>query len=153
MRLTFDSNILVYAADATAGDRHLGAVDLIARATGADCVQTLQSLSEFFSVATRKCGLPADQAMAFVDDWRTVFPVRAADESTLASAMEAVRDHKFSFWDAMILTVARQAGCRLLISEDLHDGQVLHGLKILNPFNRANSAILDAALPPIAAHT
>ena len=35
MRLTFETNILVYAADADAGERHVAATDLVRRAVGA----------------------------------------------------------------------------------------------------------------------
>ena len=53
--ISFDSNILVYAPDRTAGERHGAAVDLIERSIRrGNCIQTLQSLCEFFNVVTRK---------------------------------------------------------------------------------------------------
>ena len=53
MRVTFDTNILVYAID-TDDHRHEHAVDLMTRAAYGDCVQTLRSLAEFFHVVTRR---------------------------------------------------------------------------------------------------
>jgi predicted nucleic acid-binding protein len=74
LRLSLDSNILVYAADGEAGDRHAAALDLVDRAIGADCILTLQSLAEFFYVATRKAKLEPAEAADYVGDWRAVFP-------------------------------------------------------------------------------
>ena len=147
LRLTFDTNVLVYAVDLDAGDNYATALDLIARAARADCVLTLQSLSEFYHVSTRKALLDPVEAAAFVRDWHTVFSVRAADMRALDRAMDAVRDHAIGFWDALLWATARLAGCRLLLSEDFQDGRSLGGVLFLNPFNPDNAAVLDAALP------
>ncbi len=122
MRVTFDTNILVYAVDIDAGDRHEIAVDLIGRVADGDCILTLQSLAEFFSVVTRIGRLDPALASAFVDDWRAVFPVRTATEESFAEAIAAIRRDTMPFWDAMLWAVAREAGCRVLVSEDLKDG-------------------------------
>ena len=148
MRVSLDTNVLVYAANADAGPRYVRAVELIDRALRADCVLTLQSLGEFFNVATRKYRLPPAEAQVFVDAWRDAFPVHAADEETLVEAIEAVTRHHLSFWDAMLWATVRRAGCRLLLSEDLQDGWRQGGVTVVNPFEPANAALLDAALPP-----
>lgn len=147
MRVTFDSNILVYAIDTEAGAKRSTALDLIGRAVDADCVFILQSLAEFFFVATRKAGLDAAAGAEFVNGWREIFPVRAAGEGALALAMEAVRDHQLSFWDAMLWATARQANCQLLVSEDFQDGRTLEGVTFVDPFMSGNAALLESALP------
>jgi predicted nucleic acid-binding protein len=147
LRVTFDSNILVYAVDSDGGEKHSIAADLIARAAHGDCVFTLQSLTEFFFVATRKAMLDAATAAAFVDAWRAVYPVVAAEEGALVSAMAAVRSHRLSFWDAMIWATARQADCQILVSEDLQDGRTLEGVRFVNPFAPQNAALIETALP------
>ncbi len=147
MRVTFDSNVLVYAVDADAGEKHSVCADLVARAARGDCVLTVQSLAEFFFVATRKAMLDATTAAAFVDDWRAVYPVIAADEGALVAAIAAVRGHGLSFWDAMMWATARRAGCRILVSEDLQDGRTLEGVRFVNPFAPRNLALIESALP------
>ena len=148
MRITLDTNILVYAVDADAGPKHDVAVDLIRRASNADCVFTLQSLAEFFFVVTRKGGLGPVQAARFVDAWRADFPIRAASETSLARAMAAVETHGLAFWDALMWATAVDAGCHFLMTEDLQDGRTLQDVRFLNPFNPKNAAALDTALPP-----
>ncbi|MBI1986695.1 MAG: PIN domain-containing protein [Rhodospirillales bacterium] len=147
MRLSFDTNLLVYAADVRAGDRHHSAAALVQRAVGADCVLCLQSLAEFFYAVTRKRLMTLEDAARTVDRWRAVFPVYAASEECLADAMNVHRKHRFPFWDAMLWATAREAGCRILLSEDFQDGLRLGGLRCVNPFAAANQALLDAALP------
>jgi len=135
VRLTFDSNILIYALS-RADLRHAAAASLLARATRADCVLTLQSLAECFRVITTKLRLDPRQAKSEIDGFRTAFPVRSA-----------VEDHRLSFWDAMLWATARRAGCRLLLSEDFQDGRDLGGVLFVNPFDPANRKLLDLALP------
>ncbi len=147
MRLTFDTNILIYAADSSAAHKHSLAIDLTDRAAGADCVIMLQSLGEFYNVATRKIGLDPKVAEGHVDDWRSTFPVYPASERSLAGAMEAVRRHRLSFWGAMLWAAAREAGCRVLLSEDFQDGGEIGGVRFVDPFLAANDGLLDLALP------
>lgn len=145
-RLTFDTNILIYAVDRNAGRRHDIAKQFVAKAVFADCALTLQSLAEFFHATTRKGNLPAKEAMAFVTDWRSVFPVMAADETALNDAMEAVQDHGLSFWDALLWATARNAGCSLLVSEDFQHGRQLGGVEFVSPFNDHGREKLTAVL-------
>lgn len=148
MKVTFDSNILVYAADREAGEKHATAIGLTDRAMAADCVLMLQSLAEFFYVITRKGKRTPADAKGFVEDWQAVFPVFAADEGCLADAMGAVGEHGLPFWDAMIWAAAKSAGCRLLFTEDFQDGRALGGVTFVNPFAERNAVLLGAALAP-----
>lgn len=148
MRLTLDSNILIYAL--FGGDhRHKRAVELIERASRADCIQTLQSYGECFRVLVRKHGLDARSAAAQITRLRQLFAVTAATPDRLDVAMEAVAQHRLSFWDAMLWATAKAAGCRLILSEDGHDGRDLDGVVLVNPFNPDNGRFVDLALPPL----
>jgi predicted nucleic acid-binding protein len=151
--ISFDTNILVYAADRTAGERHRQAADLIERAIRqGNCLQTLQSLCEFFNVVTRKSGIEPSAAAAFVEGWRAVLPIEASTEADLADAMRAVSEHRLPFWDAMLWATARRAGVHLLVSEDFQDGRTIEGVRIVNPFAVQNAALIASRLPPIGGH-
>jgi predicted nucleic acid-binding protein len=146
VRITFDTNVLVYAADRDAGAKHHIAVDLLRRASGRDCVVTLQALSELFRTLTGRCKIAAEDAMMFVQESRNAMRVVAADELCLIDAMDAVAGHQLAFWDAMIWATAKRAGCRLLLSEDGQDGRTLGGVTIVNPFGPTPSPLLAEAL-------
>lgn len=133
-RFSLDTNILVYAVDRDAGERHERSRELMGQAAQRDCVLTVQALAEFFHATTRKNLLEPARASAFVRDWRHVFHVTAADDSALVDAMDAVEEHRLSFWDAMLWATARQTGCAAIISEDMQDGRRLSGVEFINPF-------------------
>jgi predicted nucleic acid-binding protein len=132
-----DTNILVYAHDASAGAKHQRAKTLLAQLwiTGNGCV-SVQVLQEFYVTVTRKVRHPLspDTARQLVEDlghWQVHSP-------TAADVVEAIRLHQsapLSFWDAMILTSAARLGCGRLWSEDLTSGQRTGGVLVQDPFN------------------
>lgn len=147
MRFTLDTNILVYAVDRDAGERHRQAVDLLRRVRGRDCVLTLQSLAELFRALTSaKLRVEPARAAGIVQQWRDALPVVLADDVCLTDAMDAVVHHSWSFWDAMIWATAKRHGCRLLLSEDGQAGRTLGGVTILNPFADGPQPLLEDAL-------
>jgi predicted nucleic acid-binding protein len=148
VRFSLDANLLVYLIDRDAGERHRCAVAILERAGVSDCILTLQVLGEFFHVVTRKGKLSAERAQGFLADWRAVFPIHAATSGGLDDALDAVRAHHLGFWDAMLWATVQQAGCQLLLSEDFQDGRKLGRVTFVNPFEPANQALLDRALPP-----
>ena len=133
-RFSLDTNILVYAVDRDAGERHVRSGELMARAARRDCVLTVQALAEFFHATTRKKLLEPSLAGTFVRDWLNVFDVVSADETALIDAIDAVHEHGLSFWDAMIWATARQAGCSTVVSEDMQDGRRPGGVEFVDPF-------------------
>ena len=145
--ISFDTNILVYAAVESTDERHTRAVALVERAIRSRrCTQTLQSLAEFCNATTRRAGLAPDDAAAIVAGWRRVVPVEAANLADLDHAMRAVREYRLSFWDALLWATARRAGVAVLVSEDFQDGRVIEGVRIANPFIAANEAVIGDAL-------
>jgi predicted nucleic acid-binding protein len=131
-----DTNILVYAHDVTAGDKHSRARDLVEELwqTRQGCL-SVQVLQEFFVTTTRKIPKPlhAEAAARIIDDlahWHLHAPA-AAD---VLAATDIHQRTGASFWDAMILRSAKELGCDILHSEDLSPGQDYAGVQVRNPF-------------------
>jgi predicted nucleic acid-binding protein len=133
LRFTLDTNLLVYSVDRSEGVRHDLALDLVNRAVDADCWLTLQSLSEFYSVTRRK-DIPRSAAAAQVENWLTVFPCVAASASAIRRALADNLAGRASYWDALLVATAAEAGCGLVLTEDMAHGAVLGGVQIHNPF-------------------
>ena len=134
-----DTNILIYAFDATAGDKHRVAVELITRLwqDHRGCV-SLQVLQEFYVASTRKVLLAPEQAALQVSRlgrWR----VHRPSVEDVLGAIELHRGHSVSFWDGLILRSAQVCQCSVLWSEDLSSGQRWGNLEVRNPF-RAHAA-------------
>ncbi len=145
--ITLDTNVLVYAVDSDAGARHVAARDLMLRAAGGNVALSLQSLAEFYRVATSRHGHDPRVVRARIAAWMAHFDLFAATPVTLMSAIDAVETHRLPFWDAMLWAAAREAGCTLLLSDDGQDGRIIDGVRIVNPFDPANAPLIDALLP------
>ena len=61
-------------------------------------------------------------------------------------AADLATDHRLGTWDAVILSAASQAGCRLLLSEDLQEGFTWAGVTVVNPFSSPQHVLLSALL-------
>jgi predicted nucleic acid-binding protein len=145
-RFTFDTNILIYAVNTDAPEKHQIASSLLEAATQKDCLLTLQAIGEFFD-ATRRKGLASmDEVITITRVWQQIFTVVPADQDTFNEAVEYVRDHNISFWDAMLWANAKQAGCAYVLSEDMQHGRRLGGVEIINPFAKDAKPVLALLL-------
>lgn len=136
-RLAFvDTNILLYAYDPTAGDRHTRAAALVghlgSRRRAATSVQVLQ---EFYVNATRKIARPLSHDLA-VERLRALilWPTHTPRGPDVLAAAQLAHDAQLSFWDAMVVRSASELGCQVLWSEDLVAGQVIDGVAVRDPF-------------------
>jgi predicted nucleic acid-binding protein len=64
------------------------------------------------------------------------FRVAVPQLNDVLAAIDLHRLHGFSFWDALILRMAQQAGCRVLFSEDFQEGRKVEGIQVVNPFRQ-----------------
>jgi predicted nucleic acid-binding protein len=137
-RAFFDTNVLIYADDASAGAKRDRAADLILDALrNSTGVLSSQVLQEYFVAATRKLGLDPARARARVEVFLKL-PVVIVDPAMILAAIDLHRLDAISFWDALIIKAASAGGCDVLYSEDLQDGRVIDGMVIRNPFSAAS---------------
>jgi len=76
--------------------------------------------------------------------WGDSFPVIETSSSVILTATELSVRHQLGWWDAVILSAAADAGCRLLLSEDLQEGFTWGGVTVTNPFAATRHPLLDA---------
>jgi predicted nucleic acid-binding protein len=95
----------------------------------------LQAVSEFYSVVTRKRVLPREEAGAQAADWLVLFPCAAVSASSVRTALAEATAGRASYWDALLVATAGEAGCTVLLTEDLTDGADFGGVRIHNPFS------------------
>jgi predicted nucleic acid-binding protein len=129
VRAFFDANILVYVQEV--GGKGAVARDLLAGGGGI----SVQVLDEFVSVSLRKQALPWSDIEEAVEDILILMEKPLA--LTLGvheAARRLAREHRFAFYDALILAAAIEAGWDRLYSVDLQHGCAIAGLTILNPF-------------------
>jgi len=130
----FDTNILIYADDASSPQKQTRAIELIADYQRSNlAVISLQVMQEYFAAATRKLGVDPELAQRKVELLARARVVRFVENDVIA-AIELHRLTRISFWDALIVHAARLAGAEVLFSEDLQHGATLGGVRIKNPF-------------------
>ena len=133
-RSFFDTNILIYADDKATPAKQRRALELVAEHRRARTgVVSLQVLQEYFVTVTRKLHVDPRIARRKVE-LLAEFDVATPEVADILAAIDLHRLHRFSFWDALILRAAKEAGCSVLFSEDMPDTREIDRLQIVNPF-------------------
>jgi predicted nucleic acid-binding protein len=130
-----DTNILIYAHDFDAGVRQQRAADCLRELwdTQAGRLST-QVLQEFYVNVTQKIKHPLSKSSAreVIRNY-TPWVQSLITPGTVVRASEISEVWRLSFWDSMILAAAEQNQATRLFSEDLSNGEVIAGVKIVNP--------------------
>jgi len=131
-----DSNVLIYAHDANAGVKQERAAERLRELweNGLGRLST-QILEEFYVNVTQKIKRPLARSVAREVIWNYALWVESAIiPSTVVRASEISEVWKLAFWDSMILAAAEQDSAEQILSEDLNHGQVIAGIRVVNPF-------------------
>jgi predicted nucleic acid-binding protein len=151
MRIALDTNVLVYAEAANGALMRDRALKLIQRLPPGAIVLPAQTLGELFNVLVRKAKRRPSRARAAVLSWRDAYPVIETSAAVIVNATDLAADHGLSIWDSVVLAAAAEAGCRLLLSEDLQEGFTWRGVTVVNPFAPTLHPILAALLTALEA--
>jgi predicted nucleic acid-binding protein len=146
MRVALDTNVLAYAEGVNGASMRKVALDLVRKLPASGTLLPVQTLGELFNLLVRKAGRPASKARSAILSWRDAFPLIETSEAVILSAVELASDHQLGIWDAVILSAAAEAGCRLLLSEDLQEDFTWKGVTVTNPFAPSKHALLAALL-------
>lgn len=130
------TNVLVYLRDSTEPEKQAAAAEWMGHLwqSGEGRLST-QILHEYYVTVTAKLdpGLPSEEAREDVVSLRAWNPLEP-DPGILEDAWAVEDRYGFSFWDSLVVAAARRLGCRILLTEDLQDGQDLEGLVVRSPF-------------------
>ena len=143
-RAFFDANVLAYGFDKSAPEKREIAQELIREwLPSRKMVISTQVLQELFIVLTRglKPSLPTEKARKVIEDFSKI-EVHLVEPEIILRAIDVSQKHKISFWDALIVSAASKARCRVLFTEDLNHGQKIEGVKIVNPFQIRETAAI-----------
>ncbi len=81
--------------------------------------------------------------------WRDAYAVVETSAAVIVNATDLASDHGLTIWDSVVLAAAAEAGCRLLLSEDLQEGFTWQGVTVTNPFAATLHPMLAALLMPL----
>jgi len=126
----FDTNVVLYAY--TPSGSHAQRAEQLLLQGG---VISVQVLNEMVSVARGKLKLDWGRVRQLVQDAILFCP--NPRPITAEIHLEAIRisaRYGFAIWDGLIVASALDAGCGVIYTEDMQHGQVIEGVRIVNPF-------------------
>ena len=136
-RYFLDTNIFVYALQPTLPSKTQRAISLISEGLDSgNGIVSYQVVQEFFSLAFRRFAKPMSvfEAEEYLNSvFRPLLAIHSSP-ALFVSALQVYGEHRFSWYDSLIVAAAQQAGCSILYSEDMQHGRRVEGLKIENPF-------------------
>jgi predicted nucleic acid-binding protein len=97
-------------------------------------VISTQVLQEFYVAATKKFNANPVLIKEILYSFEKFEVVQITTEM-IKEAIDVSLLNKISFWDALIITAAESAKCNAILTEDLNAGQLIKGIKIVNPFS------------------
>ena len=131
----FDTSALIYAF--AEDDPRTEAAETILAGGG---VVGVQVLNEFVAVAVGKLAMPWEEVLEALSAIRVLCPSPVPlTMETHNAALGIARRHGYHIYDSLVIAAALEASCSTLYSEDMHDGQVIDGLTIRNPFRASTT--------------
>ncbi len=149
MRIALDTNVLAYAEGVGDSPRQQMSLELVRALPPSSVILPAQCLGELFRVLTGKVRRSADAAQNAVLGWADAYETADSTWTALQSAMDAVASHNLQIWDALILAVAAEQRCRLLLSEDMQHEFTWRGVTVVNPYQEPKHYLLQALLAGI----
>ena len=145
MKIALDTNVLAYAEGVNGALPQNAALTIIAKLTTRSTFLPVQVLGELFYLLVRKVGRSPQQARSSLLIWQDAFPLIDTSQNVMLTAVDLAFRHRLQIWDAVVLSAAAAAECRVLLSEDMQDGFTWNGVTVVNPFAKTpNELLLDA---------
>ena len=131
----YDKKTLVYAATTLDERKRKIAIELITQSLemDGDGAISVQVMSEFVHDLLSK----KQATLAEIDKWISFFYPLLATEVTMDIIRNAAAikdEYGIQFYDAQIVATAEKLGCHEIVSEDLNEKQLYHGMAVVNPF-------------------
>lgn len=139
-----DTNIFIYFRDASEPEKQTKASAWLAALWQTNTGRlSYQVLNEYYVAVTQRLdpGLDRETARADVRNLMAWQPV-AVDRVVIEGAWALQDRYRFSWWDALIISAAQQAGSAYLLTEDLQHEQQVDGIRIINPFLVSSEQVL-----------
>jgi predicted nucleic acid-binding protein len=124
-------------------ERQIEALAFIRSIPDGRLVVPAEALAGLFNVLVRKARLERAIARSLVLTWRAAYPGLETSQAVPARALDLATDHRLGVWDAVMLSAASEAGCRLLPSADMHEGFAWGDVTVVNPFAPMPHKLLD----------
>ncbi len=133
-KIFLDTNFLVYTIDNhDPAKKKLSRLILEKIINENTPVISTQVIQELFVTLTKKLDIEPLLAKNIIHSFEHL-EIVCISMNIIKEAIDCSTVNKLSFWDSLIICAAENAKCELLYTEDLNHGQIIRGIKIVNPF-------------------
>jgi predicted nucleic acid-binding protein len=134
-KMFIDTNILIYSADKNDAEKQTICRNQINELGKNHCgVISTQVMQEFYSICTKKFNLDPLKIKKLLKSYEN-FEIVQVSTTLIYEAIDINILNQITFWDSLIVAAASQAKCTSILTEDMNHGQIISGVKIINPFN------------------
>ena len=128
-----DTNILIYAFTIDEPDKQAKALKYL---DSCQPVISTQVIKEFSNVLLKRGNVRQDRIKEIIKEIAEIVWVVNEEVALIFAAFDIKERYRFSFYDSLIVATAVNSQCKVLLSEDMQDGQIIDGsLRIINPFH------------------
>ena len=131
-RVFVDTNILIYAYSSDNPTKQKVALTYLDK-----CIPVIstQVVKEFSNVLLKRENIDVDALRDIIIELTEVSETTGVDIEQILSALELKKRYQYSFYDCLVISAALDSNCKVLLSEDMQNGQIIGGkLQIMNPF-------------------
>ena len=133
-RCFIDTNVLVYADSGDEPVKQRIALTLLNQLRlNQKGVLSTQVLTEYCNVALNKLKLPHADIREQMQFWQQYEVVQVTPD-IIHAGLDLHQTRSIGYFDALIVAAAKTSGCTVLYSEDMNAGEMVNGVRILNPF-------------------
>jgi predicted nucleic acid-binding protein len=133
-RCFIDTNLLIYADSGDEPVKQRIALSLLKQLRlNQKGVLSTQVLGEYCNVALNKLKLPHADIREQMQFWEQ-YEVVQVTPAIIHMGLDLHQTRSLGFFDALIVAAAKASGCTVLYSEDMNAGEMVNGVRIVNPF-------------------
>ena len=133
-RCFIDTNVLVYADSGDEPVKQSIALTLLNQLRlNQKGVLSTQVLTEYCNVALNKLKLPHADIREQMQFWQQYEVVQVTPD-IIHAGLDLHQTRSLGYFDALIVAAAKTSGCTVLYSEDMNAGEMVNGVRIVNPF-------------------
>lgn len=126
-----DSNILIYSYSST----EIGKKDkVLLILENEEIAISTQVINEFIWIMSRKFNVDMESLKVINNNLFEIFNVGMVSKATIDKAIDITKSYKYAYWDSLMLSSALESRCIAIYSEDMQHGQIIEGIRIINPF-------------------
>lgn len=100
-------------------------------------IASSQIVNELCVNLIKKTNLSEPEIQELISSFYKKYSVVNVSKEIMVNASMLRDEHRFSFWDSMVVSAALFSDVETLYTEDMHDGLIVEGnLRIVNPFKQ-----------------